>query len=549
MLQPELPNYDIAQWRSLSFSERLRLTCQSWALQWYGTPFLIFVAYGFKILAYIGGWWVCCGFSEGVDFWNPMTSWAHPQVFLKAILWTMLFEGLGLGCGSGPLTARYAPPVGGFLYFLRPGTLKLPWMKGWPLIGGDQRTILDVGLYALQLVLLGYALTSSVVHPGWVMAIVAMTFLLGALDKTLFLAFRSEHYLSVLICVLFAEDWIAGSKWVWLAIWWWAATSKLNLHFPVVMCVMVSNSPWTRFVPGLRRAMYRDVDGDDLRPSRFAGLLAHSGTVMEYAFPLLLIWGGPGWLLWGGLAWMTLFHLFILSHVPMGVPLEWNVIMIYGAFVLFGVHSDVSMLEFTYVGLIVWLVSVHLVLPAYGSWRPERVSFLLAMRYYAGNWAYGVWLFRPGVEARLDERLTKSSSLVPKQLSLMYDEDTITALMSKVVAFRMMHLHGRALLQVLPQAVEDVDNVVWYDGEVIAGLALGWNFGDGHLHGPQLQDAIQARCEFAPGDVRVIMVESQAWGSRGLKWEIRDLATGTVATGEAPVRPMLEVQPWHLRAD
>ena len=30
----------------------------------------------------------------------------------------MLFEVLGLGCGSGPLTGRYLPPVGGFLSFI-----------------------------------------------------------------------------------------------------------------------------------------------------------------------------------------------------------------------------------------------------------------------------------------------------------------------------------------------------------------------------------------------------------------------------------------------
>ena len=144
MLQPDLPDYEISTWRALPFSERLRMTCRSWAIQGYGTPLLIFVVYALKIAAYIGGWWLCCAMSDGVDFWNPGESWAEPQVFVKAILWTLLFEGLGLGCGSGPLTARYAPPVGGFLYFLRPGTVKLPFCKDWPLIGGDQRTIFDV---------------------------------------------------------------------------------------------------------------------------------------------------------------------------------------------------------------------------------------------------------------------------------------------------------------------------------------------------------------------------------------------------------------------
>ncbi len=54
---------------------------------------------------------------------------------------------------------------------------------------------------------------------------------LGVLDRTLFLVFRSEHYLSVLMCIALGP-WIAGSKVVWLAIWWWAATSKLDATSP-----------------------------------------------------------------------------------------------------------------------------------------------------------------------------------------------------------------------------------------------------------------------------------------------------------------------------
>ena len=71
--------------------------------------------------------------------------WLHPIAFEKAILWSMLFEGLGLGCGSGPLTGRYAPPLGGALYFARPGTTKRAL---WPTLaavvqGGADPALLD----------------------------------------------------------------------------------------------------------------------------------------------------------------------------------------------------------------------------------------------------------------------------------------------------------------------------------------------------------------------------------------------------------------------
>ena len=76
-----------------------------------------------------------------------------PVVFYKFVLWTMLFEVLGLGCGFGPLNLRFTPPLGSFLYWLRPGTIRLaPWPGRVPLTGGDSRTVVDVVLYAALLV-------------------------------------------------------------------------------------------------------------------------------------------------------------------------------------------------------------------------------------------------------------------------------------------------------------------------------------------------------------------------------------------------------------
>ena len=54
-----------------------------------------------------------------------------------------------------------------------------------------------------------------------------------------------------------------------------------------------------------------------------------------------------------------------------------------------------------------------------------------------------------------------------------------------------MHLHGRALVDLADRAVADLDDpdaqahgvdaFEITEGELVAGLALGWNFGDGHL--------------------------------------------------------------------
>ena len=125
-LRPVPPSYDPLEWEKLPFPEKARQACLSWAMQGYGTPLAIYLVYAFKIALYVWGWLLCCGHTPGMgELADIAVWWTRPEAFQKAILWSMLFELLGLGCGSGPLTRRYLPPVGGALYFLRPGTTKL----------------------------------------------------------------------------------------------------------------------------------------------------------------------------------------------------------------------------------------------------------------------------------------------------------------------------------------------------------------------------------------------------------------------------------------
>jgi hypothetical protein len=55
---------------------------------------------------------------------------------------------------------------------------------------------------------------------------------------------------------------------------------------------------------------------------------------------------------------------------------------------------------------------------------------------------------------------------------------------------------------------------------------------------------VQERCEFAPGEVRVIALESEAVGSGCQRYRIYDAATGLVEEGSVAVADMVERQPW-----
>ncbi len=532
MLKPRPPPYDVAEWEKQPFETRLKMVCGAWALHGYGAPISVYLAYVLKIAGYVGVWWFLNARVATTAEW-----WKTPDALLRAVLWSMLYEGLGFGCGSGPLTGRYFPPFGGLLYYLRPGTLKSP------LLGGPRRTILDVIVYLAFCGAAANALWSPTITATHIASVLAPLALLGVLDRTIFLATRAEHYAIALLCFALATEPVAALKLVWVAVWWWAATSKLNQHFPSVVCVMMSNSPW---VPSFFRKKMYVAFPDDLRPSRLATILAHAGTVVEYVFPIVLLVGDGGPLTLFGLATMLAFHTFITSNVPMGVPIEWNVVMVYGAFLLFGAHAPVSVSAVGSIPLLVILALSLVLVPVLGNRFPQFVSFLMSMRYYAGNWAYSVWLFRGDASKKLDTHLTKSAPRVYDQLTRFYDHETIVAMLSKVVAFRAMHLHGRLLTMLVPQAVDDIDAYEWLDGEIVAGVVIGWNFGDGHLHDHRLLEAVQSACRFEPGELRCIFVESQPFFVPKLSWRIWDAATREIARGETTIDALQARQPWGL---
>ena len=344
--------------------------------------------------------------------------------------------------------------MGGFLYWLQPETMRLPpWPNRIPFTSGTRRNGVDVVLYAAVVGFAVVLLCSGSTHgvpwdtlPSWPIWVLLGTLaVLGLRDKTAFLAARPEHYAVMLLVFLFPPtNMIFALKLCMLAMWWGAATSKLNRHFPFVVSVMISNTPWQRST-ALKRRLWRAYP-DDMRPSRLVELLAHGGTAVEYSVPLVLILSRGGWLSVVAVTIMVLFHIHITSTFPLGVPLEWNIFFIYSALYLFGHYAAVGESTLTSTTLAVLLVVLLAGGPVLGNLRPDLMSFLPSMRYYAGNWATSVWLFRrDGAEERFDTSLVKPAQVVNKQLTRLYDADTAELLLYKGLAFRAMHSHGRAL--------------------------------------------------------------------------------------------------------
>jgi hypothetical protein len=542
----DLPPYAVNEVLAKPFPERMRLVCRMWAMQTVATPISVIVLYWAKyLLLFAGGWAFFCSFSTSYPGFFSIGSWAFTAIaFQKAILWAIFYESSGLGCSSGPMNGRFWPPVGGFLHFLRPGTTKLPLFPGLPIFGGIRRTWLDVLLYAANMLLLSRALVAPELSAELLLPSLILIPVLGVTDKTLFLAARAEHYWVVLACLTFGVAdgvWISGAKLVWCGIWFWAATSKLNHHFPSVIMVMMNQGPF--FPVWLKKRLFVSFP-DDLRPSKTADRMAHMGTAVEMSIPFALLASEDPILTALVLFVMFGFHGFIALNNPSGMPVEWNIMMVYGGIFLFGFNPDASVLAIGDVPLLAALLAVLLVaIPLYGNFVPKHVSFLMAMRYYAGNWAYTVWFFRGESQKKLN-RLTKASLTMREQLEGLLDDEAVDTAMMMMPSIRLMHLQGKVLHETIPKALDNIEDYEWMEGEVISGLVLGWNFGDGHLNDSQLLEAIQEQCGFEPGELRVIMVESQPLFGRTMSWKIVDAATGIREQGETEIAPLRALQAW-----
>src|SRR3954468_21492165 len=170
--QPSPPPFDLEEWRSKPHLSRLKPLVQDWGGNGFGSPSFVFLAYALKLILFSLGALVVISLTPGLG--SPFDLgdwWTQPIVFEKLAVWLLLWEILGLGAGSMPLSFRFSPPIGGPLYWLRPGAGRVapppgavrlpPWPGTVPFTRGSRRTGLDVALYAGVLATCVFLLFSS----------------------------------------------------------------------------------------------------------------------------------------------------------------------------------------------------------------------------------------------------------------------------------------------------------------------------------------------------------------------------------------------------
>jgi hypothetical protein len=560
---PTLPDVDHEAFLAAPLMERVRIMTWKWVDHGYGVPRMIHVLYIAKLVLLYGilGATIATATSNLPAFWHVSQWWDQPIVYQKAILWTVLLEALGLAGSWGPLAGKTKPMTGGFRFWARPNTIRLPPWKWLPLTAGYRRTWFDIAVYLGLIASLLIALcspgrateslsaalphnTSGLLPPELLIAPIVLLIVIGLRDKTVFLAARGEQYLPAFATLPFVEMIVAG-KILIVTVWFWAGISKFGLHFTSVIPPMVSNSP-SMPLRGLKRAHYRHFP-DDLRPSRLAIFVARGpGAVVEIVAPLTLLFSPWPWLTAIAATIMVGFHLFIISTFPMAVPVEWNALFAYLVVFLFLGFPAWEGYAVTDIPpwLAVGLVAALSLFPVLGNLCPDKVSFLPSMRQYAGNWASSLWAFAPGAEAKLDRVTRSSPNAVDQLVDYGWDPSTSEIFYQQVLAFRALHSQGRGLFSVLLRNLPDADVRTVREGEGVCNTLIGFNFGDGHLHDEDLVRAVQEEAHYAPGELIVVWVESQPIHRRIQHYKVIDAALGVIERGTWNPEDAVNAQPW-----
>ncbi|MEP9414005.1 DUF3556 domain-containing protein [Gordonia sp. VNQ95] len=565
--QPDFPPVDPDTFLDRPFLDRLRVLGAHWAEYGFGTPKMVHMIYLMKVaILYVVAGLCIATFTSGYNVLDVGAWWDQLIVYQKIVLWTVLIETLGLGGSWGPLAGHFKPMTGGFLFWLRPQTIRLPpWPGKVPFTRGDERTVVDVAIYAVILINLVVALVfpgissasldalvadnHGLVNPAVLYPLIALFVVIGLRDKVIFIAARSEQYLPAI--VFFAAlpylDMILALKLLIVTVWVGAGISKLGHHFSMVIPPMISNTPWLPS-KAIKRAHYRDFP-HDMRPSRLAGGIGHVlGTIVEVVTPLVLLFSTNKWLTLAAVVLMVCFHLFIFSTFPLAVPLEWNILFAYAAIFLFWGHpawDGYALTDTTMPWVLVAVAAALCFFPVLGNLRPDLVSFLPSMRQYAGNWASATWAFAPGAEEKLDQYVVRSSKNTRTQLLASYPPEVADVVMHQMMAWRSMHSQGRALYSLMLRHLgSDIDTYTLREAEFSCNSLVAFNFGDGHLHDEKMIAALQRRCDFAPGEFTVAWIESQPIHRGTQRYKVIDAALGVIETGTYRVADAVAEQPW-----
>ena len=102
-ITPDLPDVDHETWHTRPVADRMQVVTRHWVEHGFGTPSAIYLLYVFKMAAYAAGAAAVISLTPGLGGLGHIGAWwTQPIVYQKLIIFTLLFEVLGVGLRVGP---------------------------------------------------------------------------------------------------------------------------------------------------------------------------------------------------------------------------------------------------------------------------------------------------------------------------------------------------------------------------------------------------------------------------------------------------------------
>lgn len=99
-IAPSVPEVDADTWRTLPWATRVQICSRHWAEHGFGTPSAVYLLYLLKIVAYAVGAAAVIALTPGLGGLGRISEWwTQPIVYQKLVVFSLLFEIVGLGCG------------------------------------------------------------------------------------------------------------------------------------------------------------------------------------------------------------------------------------------------------------------------------------------------------------------------------------------------------------------------------------------------------------------------------------------------------------------
>jgi hypothetical protein len=282
---------------------------------------------------------------------------------------------------------------------------------------------------------------------------------------------------------------------------------------------------WSR---ALKRLFFERFP-DDLRPGRLSRIVAHFSTAIEMLIPLALFFSHGGWPTAIAAFVMVVFHL---GSCPRS---RW---VSAGVECLYDLQRAGAVRRARRVGVTdlntPWPSCCSRCWCAASPWKPVPAQGFLPARHAVlrRQLDSSLWCLKPSASEKIAKNLVAIASMPHAQLEKVYGSREAAAVLQYLgYSFRCFNTHGRMIHPGPPgDGREPETDYVMTDGERICSTAIGWNFGDGHMHNEQLIAAMQRRCHFEPGEVRVVLIDAQPIHIQAQRYRLVD-ATGEFESG------------------